>query len=326
MESYAPASLQLVVLYGGDSPGREISLASGRCVASALQAAGHDVSLIDPAETSIETVDWHNVDVCFIALHGGAGEDGRIQQRLEQQGVRYTGSGPAASRLAMSKLAGKQRFRAAGIATPQFVPIEPSDTAARVADKVARLGYPLIVKPDEQGSSLGVEVVMESAQLAAAMDHSRQFGPRALAERLVVGRELTISILGRRALPVLEIVSPDGLFDYQAKYRSPDTEYRFRTGLSQAVLSRVSQTALAAAEALQTRGLVRVDVILDSEDRPWVLEVNTVPGMTERSLSPKAAAEAGLDMPRLCDWIVRDALPEIVGEIRDDHFAALAGE
>ena len=152
-------------------------------------------------------------------------------------------------------------------------------------------------------------MVTEAVELAAATRRCRQFGPQVLAERLVVGRELTISVLGRRALPVLEIVSPNGLFDYRAKYSSPDTEYRLRTGLSEAVLADVSQVAVTAAEALATRGLVRVDVILDREDRPWVLEVNTVPGMTERSLSPKAAAEAGLDMPQLCDWIVRDALP-----------------
>ncbi|MCH8044858.1 MAG: D-alanine--D-alanine ligase [Planctomycetes bacterium] len=309
MRNDASASLQLVVLYGGDSPEREISLASGRSVARALQSAGHDVSLIDPAETVIEAINWHDVDACFIALHGGAGEDGRIQQRLQQQGVPYTGSDPAASRLAMSKRASKDAFRAAGIPTPPCVLVEPCDTPSQAARKVIPLGYPMIVKPDEQGSSLGVEVVTEAVELAAATRRCRQFGPQVLAERLVVGRELTISVLGRRALPVLEIVSPNGLFDYRAKYSSPDTEYRLRTGLSEAVLADVSQVAVTAAEALATRGLVRVDVILDREDRPWVLEVNTVPGMTERSLSPKAAAEAGLDMPQLCDWIVRDALP-----------------
>jgi len=296
------------VLWGGDSPERQVSLASGQCVAEALGDAAYEPTLIDPAREPLEAVDWELFDVCFIALHGGAGEDGRVQHQLERIGVPYTGSGPEASRRAMSKSAAKERFQRAWVPTPAFRLLEAAADDAAVARAAAGLGLPLVVKPDALGSSLGVSVVEEAGQLPAALNAARYHGSPVLMERAIRGRELTVSVLNRRALPVLEIVTDEAVFDYQAKYHSPRTEYRFRTGLPPQTLSAVSGVAVAAAAALDTRGLVRVDVMLDERRRPWVLEVNTVPGMTRRSLSPMAAAASGLDMPALCDWMVRDAL------------------
>jgi len=305
-------SLTIVVLAGGDSAERDVSLVSGRCVQRALEEAGYRVRRVDPALQPLENVDWSDVDACFIALHGGAGEDGRVQQALLEGGVPYTGSGPAASRLAMSKSAAKERFLQAGVPTPDYVLLNQADSPQVAAGKVAPLGFPLVVKPEGQGSSLGVSIVPSAEDLGRAVAAAHRFDPFAIAETYVAGRELTVSVLGRRPLDVLEIVPPDGLFDYEAKYRAPATEYRFKTGLSPEHLAYVAQTAVAAAAALGTAGLVRVDLLLDEVGLPWVLEVNTVPGLTDRSMAPMAAARAGLSMPRLCDWMIREGLRQQV--------------
>jgi D-alanine-D-alanine ligase len=303
-----PARYRVAVLAGGDSPEREVSLRSGQCVAEALRASGDIVELFDTAKTDLALIPWKHFDACLIALHGGAGEDGRIQRRLDLLKVRYTGSDMAACRLAMSKSASKERFLQAGVPTPPYALFGADNHVEEVAAKAEPLGYPLVVKPDSQGSSLGVGVAAGLADLARCLAECRRYDDYAIAEPLVEGRELTVSILGRRPLPVLEIVSPHRLFDYAAKYQSSQTEYRFETGLPRAVLERVQQVALRAAHALGTRGLVRVDLRLDCQERPWVLEVNTVPGLTAQSLAPKAAQRGGLDMAQLCHWMIRDCL------------------
>jgi D-alanine-D-alanine ligase len=299
---------RVVVLAGGDSAEREVSLASGRAVARALAAAGHQIEVVDPATTDLAAVDWSDLDACFMALHGGSGEDGRIQSRLENLGVAYTGSRPAACQLAMSKSAAKQRFVMAGVPTAEYVVLHADCTRDAVCLCDEGVGFPLVVKPDCQGSSIGVGFAQDAYELQARVAEARRFDAAVIAERWIDGREFTVALLGRRPLPLLEIVTPRGLFDYEAKYESALTEYRFEHGLPPAVAESLTTVAVGAAESLDTSGLVRVDLMLDRCGRPWVLEVNTVPGLTDHSLAPKAAARAGLDMIGLCSWMIDDAL------------------
>jgi D-alanine-D-alanine ligase len=301
-------ALRIAVLAGGDSAECDVSLASGACVAAALETAGHAAEVIDPARVDLAEVSWRHTDACFIALHGGAGEDGRIQRRLDLLKAPYTGSGPSACRLAMSKSASKERFLQAGVPTKPYVLFHSSDDAADVQGKLAHLGYPLVIKPDSQGSSLGVSCVRGAAELPAALAQCRRYDRYALAEPLIRGREFTVALVGRCALPVLEIVGPHGLFDYHAKYASKSTRHRFDCGLNDSVMQSIRLSAIAAAESLGTAGLVRVDLMLDAARRPWVLELNAVPGMTDHSLVPMAARRAGLDMPALCEWLVQQCL------------------
>lgn len=301
--------LSVAVLAGGASHERIVSLASGHEVVAALRSAQHRVELIDPAEAELVKIDWRQFDVCFLALHGGAGEDGRIQARLEELSVPYVGSRPDASRLAMSKSASKERFYQSRVPTLPYVLFHVSEPTEDVASHVTRLGYPLVIKPESQGSSLGVGFAASDADLANCIEHSSKFDPFILAEPWIDGREYTIAVLGREPLPLIEIASPRGFFDYDAKYHDTATEYRFETGLARDEVVRLQSIAVAAAEALGTSGLVPVDVMVDRKGRPWVLEVNTLPGMTATSLAPKAAARAGLDMVALCEWMLRNALP-----------------
>lgn len=307
MQQHRMESMRIAVLAGGESAEREVSLASGRAVSRALSAAGHSIEVVDPATCDLAKVGWSDFSVCFIALHGGSGEDGRIQSLLESVGVCYTGSNSTASQLAMSKSAAKERFLAAGVPTAQFV-ITDEDGHKRGRSFYEEIGFPLVVKPDGQGSSLGVRFAANEAELWTAIDDARRYDRRVLAERWIDGREFTVALLGRRPLPLLEIVTPRSLFDYEAKYESALTEYRFDHGLPVASAQCLIAAAAAAAEALDTSGLVRVDLMLDRAAQPWVLEANTVPGLTEHSLAPKAAAQAGMNMVDLCAWMIEDAL------------------
>ena len=287
--------LNVAVLSGGESAERQVSLASGRAVIEALLSAGHRVRPIDPATADLSALDWSGVDVCFIALHGGAGEDGRVQAELDALGVAYTGSGPAAARLAMSKSAAKAAFRAYNVPTPPAIAInrgerwdtqpdplrsgirENSDANQRLPPDFARsrrragvnfgessgLAFPLIVKPDGEGSSLGVGFAADDDELRLRVADAQQYGSQVLVEQWIDGREFTVALLGRRPLPLIEIITPRGLFDYEAKYESATTEYRFEHGLTPECEARLLAAAVAAAQALGTDGLCRVDLMLD---------------------------------------------------------------
>jgi D-alanine-D-alanine ligase len=296
----------VAVLAGGDSAEREVSLASGSAAVVALRSAGYAVSAYDPAQTELADIPWSRIDVCFLALHGGTGEDGRIQRRLELLRVPYTGSRPVASRLAMSKSASKERFAQCGVPTLPYVLFHRDDSLAHVSARTAELGWPRVVKPDSQGSSLGVTIAQQPSELAAAVHAAGRFDPYLLAEPFLAVREVTVSVLGRRALPVLEIERTGALFDYRAKYQTPQIQHRAL--VPGELPNKLAQVAVAAADALGTKGLVRVDLLVDEQQRPWVLEVNTLPGMTEQSLAPRAAQLAGMSMTDLCDWMVRDCL------------------
>lgn len=301
-------ALRIAVLAGGESSERQISILSGWQVCSALEMAGHEPTWFDPAEVAVTAIPWDQFDACFIALHGGAGEDGRVQQQLERLGVPYTGSGPAASWLAMSKSASKERFLQAGVPTPEYALVRATDPSREIARHASAIGYPVVVKPDSQGSSLGVGIAENVRDLRRCLEKSFALDHYAIIERRIRGREFTVSIIDRQPLPLLEIVSGEPLFSFDAKYSSPQTDYRFETGLPSETTTAISETAVAAAATLGTSGLVRVDLMLDSVERPWVLEVNTVPGLTARSLAPQAAARAGISMPQLCTWMVHDCL------------------
>jgi D-alanine-D-alanine ligase len=300
--------LRVAVLAGGDSAEREISLRSGGAVAQALAAAGHETTAIDPAGRDLADVDWSRFDVCFLALHGGAGEDGRVQEQLDRLGVPYTGSGPEACRLAMSKSASKRRFVECGVPTLPWATIDAHDALVDAEQCVEPLGYPLVLKPDAQGSSLGVAIAESSRRLFDAIDAAGAYDGLVIAEPQVVGREFTVAVFGERTLPIIEIVSPEPVFSYHAKYASKQTKYRFDFELSTRLRAELLYAAAGAARALGTRGLVRVDLMVGNDERVWVLEVNTTPGMTPRSLAPLAAARAGIPMTALCDVLLRECL------------------
>ncbi|HEY2841180.1 MAG TPA: D-alanine--D-alanine ligase [Pirellulales bacterium] len=302
------SGLRVALLAGGDSAEREISRISGEQVQAALGRAGHNVTMFDPATREVEKIPWDEFDACFLALHGGAGEDGRIQRRLESLGVYFTGSGSAASRLAMCKSASKERFFQAGLPTLPYVLLHSADSPDEILERTGGLPAPLVVKPDSQGSSLGLGLAGCPEELCAAVDRALALDPFVLVEPCVVGREFTVAVLGRQALPVIEIVTPDGWFDYEAKYESAMTEHRFETGLTAEKTEQLERLAVEAVEALGASGLTRVDLIVDRRGRPWLLEVNTIPGLTPHSLAPKAAARHGMDLAMLCDWMLEDCL------------------
>jgi D-alanine-D-alanine ligase len=222
--------------------------------------------------------------------------------------VPYTGSDVSACHLAMSKSASKERFLQAGVPTQPYVLFHLDEPCQQIADRLASLKYPLVIKPDSQGSSLGVRMAQRPGDLGGCLEECRRYDAYGIAEAHISGREVTVSLLGRIAMPVLEIVHTAPLFHYAAKYSNPSTEYRFETGLSEAKLEEIQHVATAAAESLDTRGLVRVDIMLDEYQQPWVLEVNTVPGLTSHSLAPKAAERIGLSMADLCQWMIQECL------------------
>jgi len=298
-------SLDVAVLYGGASAEREISLLSGLAVAGALEVIGHHVAAFDPSEVELTGVNWRQFDACFIALHGGAGEDGRVQTILDSLGVPYTGSGPRASRLAMSKMMAKERLLAAGVLTPPAVSLSSRDDLVEMARQVRPLGFPLVIKPDNQGCSLGVTVAECLDELPDCLAAARRYGSALLAERFVRGREMTVAVVDREVLPVLEIEHGRELFDFGAKFDSDQDVVVRAADINDPAVAAAADAALAAAETLDTRGLARIDLMVDAQWRPWILEINTVPGMTHRSLAPRAAALAGWEMPEFCDTLVR---------------------
>lgn len=302
--------LRVAVLLGGPSAEREVSLKSGAAVSAALSAAGHQVVEIDPARIDLATCDWSGIDVAFIALHGRFGEDGQVQALLERAGVPYTGSDVAASRLAISKSATKERLLQRGVPTAPYVLIHQIDSAHHIAEQAAALGYPLVVKPDTQGSSIGVTIVQSEDMLPIALTRCFQYDAFGILETWINGSEWTAGFLDDLALPLICIETERSFFDYHAKYKDDDTRYRINDGATIDVRQQIAGAAAAACRAVGTRGVARVDLMLDAQDRPWVLEINTVPGLTDHSLVPKAAAQAGIDFTELCERCLASALTQ----------------
>jgi len=301
------SKLTVAVLMGGIGEERDISIQSGTCVARALEEAGLNVVTADIGPDKLEILDDSNIDVFFLALHGRFGEDGQLQQLLEERALIYTGSGPKASRLAFDKMAGKKVFAQAGINVPPALEISPGVGIEQLEEQLQQIGRKYVVKPLRQGSSVGISIVTDPRQaIAAAQKTCIEFGD-CMIEKFISGREVTVGILEDQALPIVEIRSKTGFYDYRAKYIDERTEYLFDTIDDAAVSARIKTAALDCFNALGCRHFARVDLILGKDDIPYALEVNTIPGFTTHSLLPKAAAKAGLSMSDLCVRIVDSA-------------------
>jgi D-alanine-D-alanine ligase len=355
--------MKIVVVMGGNTSEREVSLRSGAGVARALERLGHDVALLDtgtgaflkdpdqalalgsgaaaaartatggasggasgtaggvPAAREREGVEAYvrsipkTADLVFVALHGGEGENGTLQALLDLAGIPYTGSGVLASAVAMDKAMSKRIFQTWNVPTPAWVELwAPEDPVAAwnptiEPQDLARLGgYPLIVKPNEEGSSVGISVVKRPQDLRAALEEARKYGRLVLVESYIDGRELTVGVIDERTLPVVEVIPEGGWYDYQHKYTSGASRYEVPARIPEDARDRLFELARLSCRALRCRGVARVDFRMGEDGIPYCLEVNTVPGLTELSLVPKAAAAAGLSYEELIRSIV-DATP-----------------
>jgi D-alanine-D-alanine ligase len=287
---------KVAILMGGRSGEREISLRSGKAVLDALRRQGVNAHPFDPAEQPMEALKQQNFKRVHIALHGGYGEDGTVQGALELMGLPYTGSGVMASALAMDKWRTKLLWEAAGISTPQYALLNAQSDFDAVAGE---LGLPLIVKPSREGSTLGLTKVATVEDLPAAYELAMKHDITVLAERFIEGMELTVAILGESALPLVRIETAGGLYDYEAKYVSGDTRYFCPSGLPAPLEQTIQVQALHAHKILGCEGWGRVDVMLDKSGKPYFLETNTSPGMTDHSLVPMAAKAAGISFDDL---------------------------
>jgi len=318
--------MRVALIMGGRSAEREISLRTGQGIARALRSLGHEVMAVDaangrlltpgdeardalpagggegpegrslsPAVASAAAV--NDADVVFLALHGGAGENGTIQALLELAGKPYTGSGVLASALAMNKAMAKRVFEREGIPTPPWALLHAGDDAVAAADAVG--GYPLVVKPNEEGSTVGLSIVRAPDELTAAVELALRFGDEALVEAFIPGRELTVAVLGDEALPIVEIVPRGGFYDYEAKYTAGQSEYTCPADLPEDVGARIRDLGLRTSRALGCRGVVRADFRLRPDGEAFCLEVNTIPGMTPTSLVPMAAGARGISYDEL---------------------------
>ena len=339
--------MRVAVLFGGVSEERDVSVASGAQVVQALEAAGHDVRAIDtahgalgpgerqqllttgvapaqPSEIELSVMrsdaasvvsrvaDLRDIDVVFIALHGGSGEDGTVQALLDLVGIPYTGTGHLGSAFAMDKDVSKRLFRAAAVATPDWL------MAPVTADDVAvQLGFPVVVKPNKQGSTVGLTIVRDPADLPAAIDTAASYDDEVMVERFVAGRELTVGILEGTALAVGEIRPKlHEIFDYASKYQHGGAEESFPADLPDDTTRLVREAGLAAHRAVKAGAYSRVDFRLDDAGQAWCLEVNTVPGMTRTSLLPQSAQAAGISFPELCERICRAAVASYRRKLR----------
>jgi D-alanine-D-alanine ligase len=326
--------VKIAVLFGGDSMERDVSIASASQVVTALRSRGHEIVAFDaghgrlthadeqrvfagkidrapPARNSVaglpsvvSKLDLAAVDVVFLALHGGSGEDGTVQALLDLAGIPYTGSGKLGSALGWDKDVAKRLFLAAGVPTPQWLMTPVS--AERVA---AEIGFPLIVKPNGQGSTVGLTLVTTAAELAQALGHAADFDGEVMIERYIAGRELTVGILDGEPLAVGEIIPKTGpIFDYAAKYQAGGAEEIFPADLTPEQTARAQDLALRVHRALKLESYSRVDFRMDADGVLWCLEVNTLPGLTSGSLLPRAAAAVGISFAELCERICRGAL------------------
>lgn len=296
---------KIAVLAGGPSSEREISLRSGRAVHKALTEEGLDAIFLDVNSDIHDIIRSTSFDIAFLALHGKFGEDGTVQKILEEKRIPYTGSGPEASRLALDKIASKAIFVKERISTPRYAVAVNSDAGEGAADII---GFPAVVKPQFEGSSIGLSIVKDKPSLRSAIKKAFGFGGSVLIEEFINGRELTVGVLDDKPLPVVEIVPKNKVYDYSAKYDDPDTKYLVPAPISEEEARMAQDLAVRAHRALGCRSFSRVDIMLDNKGVLYVLEVNTIPGMTERSLLPKAAAAAGVSFGELCIKLLKDAL------------------
>jgi D-alanine-D-alanine ligase len=340
--------LKIAVLMGGNSAERDVSLATGKAVVEGLKMAGHEVTGIDTAlgrvqlppaekddvplikeqppetrelakttgETTVRAVsspDLKKVDVVFIALHGGSGENGTIQALLDLMEIPYTGSGVLGSAVSMDKLAAKRIVSAAGIPTPEYFVRDSSSISdeKKITKEVSeRLGFPVVVKPNDQGSSVGLFIVERREDLFEKAKIAAEYSDKVLFEKFIAGRELTVAVLGDEALPVAEVCPRDGFYDYKHKYTPGLADKIVPAPISEQQTREIQSLGLVVFKALGCRGFARIDFRMSDEGKFYFLESNTLPGMTATSLVPKAAAAAGIDFPELLDRISRIALAD----------------
>jgi D-alanine-D-alanine ligase len=302
----------IAVLMGGISPERKISLQSGKAVANALEKTDSHVIKIVVNDDLVSELDNYKIDVAFVALHGHFGEDGGIQEVLESKDIPYTGSGVSASRLTMDKVKSKEIFIKNNIPTPDYFAVSTTQSMSEIVKSVKKLKLPVVTKPVSNGSSIGISIIREYDELPDGIKHTGSQSTEALIEKYIGGRELTVSILDDKALPVIEIKTSTDFYDYDAKYNSKNTQYIILESaeessectLSHAVYDRVQELAIRAHNSLGCCTFSRVDMILGNDGEIYILEVNTIPGFTERSLLPKAAAAANISFTELCSIIV----------------------
>ena len=298
---------RIAVLMGGQSSEREISLRTGQAILKALQKKGYQAFPIDAGSDVAFRLKEKKVDIAFIALHGRLGEDGTIQGLLEVMGIPYTGSGVMASALSMNKVMSKKVFAFHEIPTPEFQYCDMAALKGKKIDTCCTIGVPMVVKPVEEGSTIGITIVRKKNELAGAVKKASAFGNTVLFERFIRGREVTVGVLDGRPLPIIEIAPKKGFYDYHAKYTKGFTEYILPARLKKRSYARVQEFGVKAYQALGCEGAARVDFMVDEEERPYCLEVNTVPGMTETSLLPKAAKAVGIDFNELVETILAGA-------------------
>jgi D-alanine-D-alanine ligase len=304
---------RVAVLFGGRSAEREVSLDTGKAVLAALQARGVDAEGWDPAEHALGDLAAAGFDRAWIALHGPGGEDGAIQGALQWLGLPYTGSGVMASALAMDKVRSKRVFDAAGIPTPDYAIVRNRTHALLAAED---FGFPLILKPACQGSSVGMTKVFDPDDLNAAVDLALSFDDVAIIERCIVGSEYTVAVLQGEALPSIRIETPRVFYDYRAKYESDRTRYHCPGTDREEVEQQYASLALTAFAEIGCSGWGRVDFMTGNDGQPLVLEINTVPGMTSHSLVPMAARQSGIDFGELCWRILETSFADDDGDDR----------
>jgi len=305
-------SLKIAVLAGGIGEEREISIESGDCVSQALKEAGLNVVTVEVRPDKLDILEDDSIDVFFIALHGKFGEDGQLQQILEDKSLVYTGSGPAANRLAFDKMASKKAFTKAGIDTPLAVKFDTDVDIRRLEKRLEEFTDKYVVKPIRQGSSVGISIVSGvSEAIAAAKKCLGEFGD-CMIEEFIPGREVTVSILAGRPLPIIEIRPKENFYNYHAKYIDEQTEFLFDTINEPELTAKINAAALDCFGALGCRDFGRVDFILGGDQAAYVLEVNTIPGFTPHSLLPKAAARVGFSMSDLYTKIIELAYSSLV--------------
>jgi D-alanine-D-alanine ligase len=333
--------MRVAVLMGGTTSEREISLRTGRGMAQAVRRLGHEVLAVDvatgrllaPGEEEraaapgkaleiagpaalLSGSALREAEVVLIALHGGSGENGTLQALLDLAGKPYTGSGVMASALAMNKAVSKRVFEQAGVATPPWT-LAPAEglmaallRTGAVPAQVRKLGLPLVVKPNEEGSTFGLTIVRDWTAIHAAFVEAARYGYEILFEQFIEGRELTVAVLGEQALPIVEIRPKSGLYDYESKYTAGRSDYFCPADLPEPLAEQIRDLGLRASRALDCRGVTRVDFRLDPQNQPWCLEVNTIPGMTPTSLVPMAAKAAGFSYEQVVQRMLDMALEE----------------
>ena len=296
---------KVAVMMGGSSAEREISLQSGQAVFDALQRQKINAHIVDPRENLMAQLATGDFDRVFIALHGRGGEDGLMQGMLETLGLPYTGSGVLGSSLAMDKCRSKQVWQSYDIPTPAFVEV---DEHSNWEDVVNYLGLPLFVKPVREGSSYGASKVKEAGELESAWRQACNYDERVMAESCVEGGEFTVSVLADERLPMIRLETPREFYDYEAKYIANTTQYHCPSGLDVEIENELNKLAVDAFQALDASGWGRVDLMIDDNDEPWFIEVNTIPGLTGHSLVPMSAKQAGISFDELTLKILATSL------------------